>query len=401
MLGDTTGTNSFSAWFVSERRGPGADRFRLDATSDEELIARLGELVAGERETLAEVLCHIAEIDARRLYLHYGCSSMFAYATAVLGLSEAAAYHRIGAARVARRHPEIFDDVAAGRLHVSGICVLASHLGDIGGEALLDAARGRTTREIRELCAAARPERQVPDSITPIDEERIVVRFTARVELQSKLEEAKALLSHSVTDGKLAEVFERALDTLIEKTRRRRFAETDSPRVTRPSGRRTRHIPAEVRREVEERDQGRCTFVGVNGRRCEARGFAQFHHVNPYGRDGEHSADNVVVMCAAHNALLAEAEYGAEYMAEVTDRLSSKRAELPPPAVDEGAGRTVSKRPAHLLESALGAKRADVVSGLVNLGFRPAQARRAIATATLRVDAPIEDLLVAALRQLA
>ena len=359
-------------------------RYDLYATGDDDLIARLGELVASERETLADVLCHFAEVDARKLYLHHGCSSMFVYATEILGLSEAAAYHRIRAARVARRHPEVLEDVAAGMLTLAGLGALAAHLDGVGKKELLAAARGRSTREIRELVATAQPERRVADSITPIGEDRLVFRFTAGAAVREKLEEARALLSHRLPDSSnpMAAVFERALDALIEKTRKQRFAATDSPRPARPSGRRTRHIPASVQRQVEARDEGRFTFVASSGRRCNARGLAQFHHQTPYGRNGEHSTDNVAIICAGHNALLAEADYGQEHMAEVSGQLASKRV-----------------APA---ESARAAQ-ADAVSGLVNLGYQAAEARRAVAfaAATLTAEVPIEELLFAALRQLA
>jgi hypothetical protein len=46
------------------------------------------------------------------------------------------------------------------------------------------------------------------------------VEFTARAELRDKLERARELLSHAVPSGDLGELFERALDALIEKKAR-------------------------------------------------------------------------------------------------------------------------------------------------------------------------------------
>ena len=377
-------------------------RFQLDQTADVDLIARLADLVAAERVTLADVLCHIAEVDARRLYLHYGCPSMYVYATEILGLSEAAAYHRIHAARVARDHPEIFDDVAAGRLHLAGVCLLAPHLDAVGGDHLLAEARGKSTKEIRKMVASARPEPRVPDSVTPVGEDRVVVRFTAGAGIEAKLEEARALLGHSVPDGNLGEVFERALDALIEKTRKRRYAATDQPRPARPSGKRTRHVPAEVRRAVAERDEERCTYVGVNGRRCGARGFVELHHEEPYARGGEHSTDQIRIVCQGHNALLAEEDFGQEHMARVSGRqlasrrvdepgqLASKRVESPPPTV-----------PAELdAERELREMRQQVLGGLVRLGYRRSEAQRAVAAVAAPPGIAIEDFLRAALRKL-
>jgi hypothetical protein len=58
--------------------------------------------VARSNEQLAELLAHLGELDARKLYRQQACSSMFSYCTERLGLSEAAAYNRISVARLGR-----------------------------------------------------------------------------------------------------------------------------------------------------------------------------------------------------------------------------------------------------------------------------------------------------------
>src|SRR5688572_24299985 len=74
-----------------------------------ELVASLRELVRRGNALTAEVLAHLAEVEARELHLSAGCSSMFVYCTSVLGLAEGSAYRRITAARVARRFPMILE----------------------------------------------------------------------------------------------------------------------------------------------------------------------------------------------------------------------------------------------------------------------------------------------------
>ena len=71
--------------------------------SDDDLVAAVRSLARCEREATAGLLAHLAELDARRLYLAAGFSSLFTYCCAVLHLSEPAAYNRIEAARTARR----------------------------------------------------------------------------------------------------------------------------------------------------------------------------------------------------------------------------------------------------------------------------------------------------------
>ena len=81
-----------------------------------------------DRQVTAEIVAHLAEVDARRLYLEQACSSLFSYATQRLGMSEPAAYKRITVARLAGRLPVVLDRLATGRLHLSGLTALAPYL---------------------------------------------------------------------------------------------------------------------------------------------------------------------------------------------------------------------------------------------------------------------------------
>ena len=115
-------------------------RFLLSHLSDHTLLRDLASLIARERATTAELLAHIAEVDARQLYLPAAYPSMFAYCVGELRLSEDAAFKRIKAARAARRFPAIFEALAAGRLHLSAVVLLAPHLTEETVDELLVAA---------------------------------------------------------------------------------------------------------------------------------------------------------------------------------------------------------------------------------------------------------------------
>ena len=56
--------------------------------------------------------------------------------------------------------------------------------------------------------------------------------------------------------------------------------------------------------------------MGENGRRCTERDRLEFHHHKPYGHGGDHSVENVHLMCHTHNGYLAERDYGKEVMAQ-------------------------------------------------------------------------------------
>ena len=79
--------------------------YSLAHLSDGVLLRDLAVLVSQDRATTASLLAHIAEVDARRLYVPAAYPSMYSYCVHELGLSEEAAFKRIHAARAARSRP--------------------------------------------------------------------------------------------------------------------------------------------------------------------------------------------------------------------------------------------------------------------------------------------------------
>ncbi|HLG56229.1 MAG TPA: hypothetical protein VI485_12920 [Vicinamibacterales bacterium] len=116
--------------------------------SDRDLIAAVHHLAAGERGPTARLVASLAELDARRLYLGKGCSSLFTYCTQALHLSEHAAYGRIEAARAARRYPVLLERLEAGDMTLTAIGLLAPHLTLDNHQHLIDISRHKSKREI-------------------------------------------------------------------------------------------------------------------------------------------------------------------------------------------------------------------------------------------------------------
>ena len=149
--------------------------------------------------------------------------------------------------------------------------------------------------------------------LEPLSPGRYKVQFTASAQLRDKIERLTALMRSEVPDGDLAVILDRAVSEKLQRLEARRFAKTAAPRQALTSARTaasSRHIPAAVRRAVRERDGDRCRFVDDLGRRCSERHRLEFHHRHPFGMGGEHSPDNVSLLCTAHNRRLAEQDFG-------------------------------------------------------------------------------------------
>ena len=69
-------------------------------------------------------------------------------------------------------------------------------------------------------------------------------------------------------------------------------------------GRRTRAVPAAIRRALRVRDGG-CRFPG-----CDRSRFTHAHHIRHWADGGETNLDNLVTLCSQHHRLVHEGGYG-------------------------------------------------------------------------------------------
>ncbi len=331
----------------------------LQSLSDDELLRRLSDVLAQSRRVEWVLVAHIAEVDVRRLFARQGSPSMFHYCQDVLHLSESEAYRRIAAARASRRYPVILEMLEDGRIHLAGISELKAHLTDANYEDVLARATHKSKREIKQLVAELAPKPDVPPTIRkrpqrkaksepskptselrpgavqqkapaakpepppaapeklaklePLSPARYKVEFTASEELRDKLVRLEALMPGS----DLASIIDAAVSEKLERFEAKRYGKTNKPRKnledadTSPG---VRGIAAPVKRAVWERDRGRCTFVSDDGKRCPERQRLEFHHDEPFALGGERSADNIRLACRAHNAYMAEMDYGQAKM---------------------------------------------------------------------------------------
>ena len=340
-------------------------RYSLSHVGDQVLLRQLSDLVSRDRLTTAEMLAHLAEVEARGLHLRAGFSSMYQYCVGELRLSEDAAAKRIQAARVARKFPAILDALADGQLHLTAVGMLAPHLSSANWRELLEAAGRRTKFELEQLLAERFPKPDLPTlvmavpvgiaagppvpapiaapespseapsacenreqhapahvhadvhaprpRVAPLAPERFAIQVTVDQETHDLLRKAQALLGHTVPSGDLAHVLKRALKSLVHEIEKSKYARTENPREGRRSAK-ARHIPAPVRRAVAKRDGERCTYVSETGRRCEARSRLEFDHVQLFADGGQATVENLRLRFRAHNQYEAECRLGVGFM---------------------------------------------------------------------------------------
>ena len=241
----------------------------VGALSDRELLRETSKLVGHERHLQGAIIDHLAEIDARRLYLQRGFSSLFDYAVRELGYSDAAASRRIGAMRLFADAPQAREGLRDGSLTLSAAAELqwafdrqrrrgsisgtasaapagsaptgAAALDDraedsapavpssppdpepplvldaVGRQKLVEEAAGKSARQVRQMLADLDPELAPPaDRVRPLGDGRYELKAIIDADCHRGLEQLRGLLSHldpRMTMGQLVgRIVQEALD---------------------------------------------------------------------------------------------------------------------------------------------------------------------------------------------
>jgi 5-methylcytosine-specific restriction endonuclease McrA len=324
--------------------------------SDRDLLEATSRAAGDERRATVELVALLAELDARRLYLGEGCSSLFTYCTQALHLSEHAAYHRIEAARAARQFPLILEELRTGAVTLTTVALLRPHVTRENHARLLQDARHKTKREVEYqiACLAPKPDvkpvvrkvvvtdsaartsrllqptperptdtsapvpapadRSSRPTLAPLAVDSYLLKVTVSAGTHAKLRRAQDLLRHSIPSGDPSAILDRALTLLVDELERTRTAKlrrgrAGVARLAQRAVRNSRHVPADVRRAVWARDQGRCSFEGAQGR-CTATGHLELHHLVPFARGGPTVLSNLALRCRAHNRFEGELTFG-------------------------------------------------------------------------------------------
>ncbi|HEU4578208.1 MAG TPA: hypothetical protein VFS67_08140 [Polyangiaceae bacterium] len=132
------------------------------------LHAEVKRLTGRANTLLAEVLAHLAELEARGAHRERACSSLFAYCVYELRMSEDEAQRRCRAARLARQFPALLAMLAEASLHLTGILLIGPHLTPENHRGLLARVRYRTKREIERIVAELAPAPDAPARIEPL-----------------------------------------------------------------------------------------------------------------------------------------------------------------------------------------------------------------------------------------
>ncbi len=172
-------------------------------------------------------------------------------------------------------------------------------------------------------------------------------RFSAGKEFKEKFERLAEVLGIEGAVRRMPEILEKALDLALEKKdpkkklqRREKREATRSKTPLDEAGlktpldeaglktpldeagvakrreghERSRYTPSSVRERRMDDAGYQCEYTGPDGVRCTARVGLEIDHIVPHAKGGSSGEENLRVLCRGHNLLLAEREFGEEFM---------------------------------------------------------------------------------------
>ena len=289
----------------------------IGALSDRALLRQTSALVRHERHLQGTIIDHLAEIEARRLFLRRGCSSLFDYAVRELGYSDAAAGRRLGAVRLCADQPGARERLRDGSLTLSAAAELQwafdrqRRRGSISGTAsiapadsgpasgevgsapaeaaraddpaadaapvappshskpapplvldaagrrkLVEEASGKSARQVRRMLADLNPELAPPaDRVRPLGDGRYELKAVIDADCQEGLEHLRGLLSHVDPRMTVGQLVGRiAQAAAAAAARRRSTATTRAGRAPAAGRRRASPSPLRQRRSRPRRN---------------------------------------------------------------------------------------------------------------------------------------------------
>ena len=319
---------------------------KLTHLTDDELDQQLVGLARKEREILTDILNHLRECEARRLYSKYKFQSLFEYAIKRMGYSEDQAARRISAMRLLKELPAIEEKIETGSLTLTHL-VKAQSL--FNQEKKADRSRTRSEKldllNKIESTSKREAEKTLAEEsfVASLPQQPKIELDSFDPSLQKKLTRLLGVRASARPNMTLHDLIDEMADLAIEKwdplakaerTIRRKIAgehkanvnqasvsNDPSPDAPRPapvrveSGsttvqpKRSRYIPSAIRHAVYVRDRGRCRNCG-SGRDIET------HHVDEFSNGGEHSLENLRLLCRSCNQRSAIESFGLRRMSK-------------------------------------------------------------------------------------
>lgn len=329
-----------------------------------DVVNKLKTLVQEERKITIEILTLLRTVEIEKVFAHMGYPSHFEFCTKELGYSEGAAQRRISAMRLIKEIPEAKEKIESGALSLSVVSQIQSFfkkkkslnkpMSQCEKWDLLTSLENSSTRNCEKTLLQMEPEIYTKDRERFVDADTLEIKITVDKEFISHLEILKNQLSHKMPFATTKDILSLALRELVKKlsfggcTKTKRsvgdsldneclavmnLVDTSlvqkhippAPAVEKSTVQKstilkpiekssavvmtlpikaTRYIPTKTKRMIWANANGRCCYIHpITKQRCGSKRFLEIDHIFPKSLGGSNNADNLRLLCDAHNRL--------------------------------------------------------------------------------------------------
>lgn len=330
----------------------------LEHLSQVELVGALDKYLGAERRLLACFILYLIEFDRRKIFRELGFSSSYHWMTNGLGMAESGAVRRMNAARIMVRYPQmaqmIFSKIMNGQLSLMVISMIFSHVNNDNCVELMEQVSGKNRLEVEKFLAnriegyhamqSARAWMRVLPGASgaSVQNEMASSRGSEAIPLPINEADAKLEANAGLVGADRQRVADRVATPAVQTPGpairlavtlvgegakdllrlRELYPYRDPSQIIHDAlglMRKARDLPASrvpkaIQRQVFVRDASQCTFVSDDGRRCSERGRLQIDHILPLAKGGDDRPENLRLLCAAHNQMMAERHFGKDFM---------------------------------------------------------------------------------------
>jgi len=196
-----------------------------------------------------------------------------------------------------------------------GMVILRARLTPEQGAVVQRALEAASDRLYQESRHAAAPER-IEEEVNPEQRRADALTLLAESALSANLDRGAAadryqVVLHVDAAHQVLELADGGIGVSAETSRRLScdasavVVREDADGSVLDVGRKTRTVPAAIRRALTARDR-RCAFPGCDARRCDA------HHVVHWAEGGPTALDNLILLCRRHHTLAHEGRFSVE-----------------------------------------------------------------------------------------
>ena len=390
----------------------GACNWKQIDRSLRELATRRGALDHEE----ARLLCSAVRAE---IWRELGKSTLLEYLEEVLGYGPRAAQDPVRVALALEDLPELADALATGELTYSAIRELTRVATPITQTEWRDAARGKNLRQI-EQCIAGRKKGDRPTDPVDPDLRPRTVSFEVRPATLALLRQAQHVLAdergmHLDDDALIAALCNAVIGgggseddsgrakhqvmTLLCESCKQGWHEAAGRRIAiepvdveraecdaqwigsidAPLSRATQDVSPSTQRFVRRRDSGKCCVPD-----CRAARHLEIHHIIPRAAGGDHSAENLTLLCDGHHAALHDGKLTITGKAPALEIRWAKQ----PPSVDRAHVGVDAPR------LSLAQITVDAKQVLASSGYTKTEARDAVDAAVSEVGTRALDQLI-------